>query len=86
MAPIILLRLPAAARLIRARDGRQAIGARLVQPAGVSGIRSEGVFGTRTTEATFQLLCLPSMTKEELNEFEKFVEQQMKPRYINYVR
>jgi hypothetical protein len=39
----------AAARFIRVRDGRQAIGARLVQPAGVSGISTEGIFGTRST-------------------------------------
>jgi hypothetical protein len=48
MAPIILLRLPAAARLIRARDGRQAIGAPLVlQVVRISGKEVVRISGTR---------------------------------------
>jgi len=48
MAPIILLRLPAAARVIRARDGRQVIGALLLlQVVRVSGKEVVRFSGTR---------------------------------------
>jgi hypothetical protein len=54
MAPIILLRLPATARLIRARDGRQAIGARLLpQVVRVSGKEVVRISGTRRVARLF---------------------------------
>jgi hypothetical protein len=51
MAPIILLRLPAAARVIRARNGRQVIGAFFVlQVARISGKQVVRISGTRNVK------------------------------------